>query len=106
MMILTIIFIAIIAVIIAFFIGSIYQKKSILKEQIKLRTTIDDLLEKAKREALEIKKEAELEAKELLFKSKQEIDKEEKEFRKELLQQERRLIQKEENLDRKKDNKL
>jgi ribonuclease Y len=103
-MILTIIFIAIIAVIIAFFIGSIYQKKLILKEQIKLHTTIDDLLEKAKREALEIKKEAELEAKELLFKSKQEIDKEEKEFRKELLQQEKRLIQKEESLDRKKEN--
>jgi len=36
--------------------GSIYQKKIILKEQIKLQSTIDELLEKAKREAIEIKK--------------------------------------------------
>ena len=39
-MILTIIFIAIIVVIIAFIAGSIYQKKSILKEQIKLQLRI------------------------------------------------------------------
>ena len=100
-MILTAIFTTLIAAIIAFFVGSIYQKKIILKEQIKLQSTIDELLEKAKREAIEIKKEAELEAKEILFKAKQELDKEEREFRKELLQQEKRLLQKEESLDRK-----
>lgn len=103
-MILLITFIAFIAIIFAFFAGSIYQKKATLKEQIKLHATIDELLEKAKKEAVEIKKEAVLEAKEVLFKSKQEMDKEEKELRKELLQQENRLLQKEESLDRKKEN--
>jgi ribonuclease Y len=99
-----IIIVAIIAVIIAFFGGSLYRKTLILREQTRLNTTIDALLERAKREAAEIKKEAELEAKEIIFKSKQELDKEEKELRKELLQQEKRLLQKEESLDKKKEH--
>ncbi len=59
------------------------------------------VLEDAKNQAKNIKKEAELEAKEEAIKLKNESDKEAKERRIELQRQENRLFQKEEQLDRK-----
>lgn len=81
--------------------GIFFQKKKIESENQKLNKNAEDVISRAKREADEILKEAQLKSKEITYNAKQEIEKETKERRKELQNQEKRLINKEETIDKK-----
>ncbi|MEW6075029.1 MAG: ribonuclease Y [Candidatus Omnitrophota bacterium] len=61
------------------------------------------LLERGKKEADDIRRQAELEAKDLLYKMRQDFDNETKDRRQEIFNLEKRLAQKEENIDRRLD---
>lgn len=61
------------------------------------------ILEQAKKETLDRRREVELEAKDLLYRMRQDFEKETKDRRIEISNLERRLTQKEENIDRRLD---
>ncbi len=89
------------ALVIGLLAGILLKKRMVEQDNLRLGKTKEELLQRSKREADEIVKEAKLEAKELIFKGRQELDKEMKEKRKELTHVERRLETKEEALDKK-----
>lgn len=92
---------AIIGLIIGGLSGLLYQKRKSESENVKLNRTSDEIIQRSKREADEIVKEAKIEGKEFLFKGKQELDREIKERKKEIQLQEKRIINKEEAIDKK-----
>ena len=95
--------IALILMFASFFFGILFQRRNIEKENMKLNKTVEDIVERSKREAAEIIKESELKYQELVFKGKKELDREENFLKKEIQLMEKRILSKEENLDRKKE---
>jgi len=85
------------------FVGYAILKRLTEAENIRLKSTKEDLYLQAKKTSDDIVKEARLESKEIVFNGKQELDKEIKEKRVELSHHERRLETREESLDKKLD---
>ncbi len=84
------------------FIIAFWLKGKLLSQQIKTdREEASRILEKSKRQAETLIKEADLEIKDKLFKMKSEFDADTKDTRFEFKKRERRIIQKEENIERK-----
>ena len=95
--------IAVVTLVIGFFLGIIYRKKISEREIQGAEEQATRIVNDAIKSAESKKREALLEAKEEIHKSRKEYEKEEKERRSELQKQERRLQQKEESLDKKTD---
>ena len=95
--------IAVVTLVIGFFLGIIYRKKISEREIQSAEEQATRIVNDAIKSAENKKREALLEAKEEIHKSRKEYEKEEKERRSELQKQERRLLQKEESLDKKTD---
>ena len=88
-------------------------KVSVLRNDIELRAEYEreqssvskamtiQTLEQAQKEAVNLRKEVELEAKDLKLKLRSDFEQETKDTRQELKELEKRLMQREENLDRK-----
>ena len=87
-----------------YFIGRLIYKRSFEKKQGDIKTITDKMLDDAREESKQIKKEAILEAKEQELKLRNEFEKEAREKRAELQRTENRLNQKEESLDKKEEN--
>ncbi len=83
-----------------FGIGVIYFRASYKKRLEKAYGTIEDILEKARQEAEEIKREGETQAKDYWMKERKKFEKEAFEARKELEKTSKRLIEKEQALDK------
>lgn len=86
-----------------FFIGYSARKLRAEKKIVLAEDKAKKIIEEAKREAGNRRKEVELEAKDLFYRTRADFEKETKERRTELLTLEKRLLQREENLDRKVD---
>ena len=97
------IIIAVVVLVIGFFLGIIYRKKVSEREIQSAEEQATRIINDAIKSAESKKREALLEAKEEIHKSRKEYEREEKERRGELQKQERRLLQKEESLDKKTD---
>ena len=80
----------------SYFLGKLFAEK---KLQI-TKENAEKIIDQAKKEAGQSKREVELEAKDLLYRLRQDFDKETKDRREELLNLEKRFSQKEENLER------
>ena len=102
--ILPIIIASLISFAIAFFIGMAYRKKVAESKIQGAENEAKRLLDLAKIEAENLKKEEIFKAKEEIMNSRKELDQEIKERRGEVQKQETRLIQKEENLDKRSEN--
>mgnify|MGYP003623486919 CR=1 FL=1 len=92
---------ALLALLLGVGVGVLVRKRITDRENARMGLTREEFLQRAKREADEVVKEARLEAKEVVFKGRQEVEREMKEKRKELTHAERRLETKEEALDKK-----
>lgn len=99
---LSIIIFAITAVI-ALYAGYLLRKHLAEKKIKDAETQALQILEQAKKEAQDKKRETELESKDLLYKLRQDFERETKDRRQEITNLERRLSQKEENIDRRLD---
>ena len=86
------------------YVGMVLKNKSFIKKQGDIKEVTEKMLDDAREESKNIKREAILEAKEQEHKLRVEFERESKEKRAELKQIENRLNQKEESLDRKEDN--
>ena len=95
---------AIVFAVIGILVGMVLKNKSFIKKQGDIQKVTDKMLEDAREESKNIKREAFLEAKEQEQKLRAEIERESKEKRSELKQMENRLNQKEESLDRKEES--
>ena len=84
-----------------FLVGFFYRKRLIESHIDSLESLGKKILDEARKEAENIKKESRLQAKDHLYQLKQEVEKETQERRQELLMLERRFLQKEENLEKK-----
>ena len=93
-----------ISLVIGIIVGMIMRKKIAESKIESAEKEAKRLVDLAKVEAENLKKEEVLKAKEDVMKSKQELDQEIKERRSEIQKQEARIIQKEENLDKRADN--
>jgi len=82
------------------FLGYILSKYAEEKKLTSAKASAKQIIEVAKKEAQERRKETDLEAKDLLYKLRIDFEKETKDRRQELINSERRLIQKEENIER------
>lgn len=79
-------------------------RKYIAEKKVKdAQMQAGQILEQAKKEAQDRKREAELEAKDLLYRMRQDFERESKDRRVEIVNMEKRLAQKEENIDRRLD---
>ena len=96
--------VALVLVIIAFFAGSAYRRKSAEKTIGSAETEAKRILSDAIKTAETRKKETLIEAKEEIHRQRQETENDLRERRKEVQRQENRIQQKEESLDRKMDN--
>lgn len=86
-------------------VGGIVIRKIMLEQSLKnAKNSAEEIIKLSEREAVDIKKEAELKAKDTIFEAKSDAEREAKEKRKEVDNLERRLLQKEENVDRKYEN--
>ena len=85
-------------------VGWFLTKKSFNKKQGDIKKVTDKMLDDAREECKQIKKEAILEAKEQEIKLRNDFERESKEKRAELARTENRLNQKEESLDKKEEN--
>ena len=94
---------AIAALVIGFFVGTVYRKKIAEAEIGGAEEKAKSIVDEAKKAAETKKKEVLLEAKEEIHKSRNELEKELKDRRNEINRQERRIQQKEEALDKKTD---
>jgi len=81
--------------------GFFIRKKVLEKKIEKAEEYSKELISQAKKEAENIKREAELKARDLLYQMKVEFEKEAKEKKDQLLLQEKRLLHKEETIDKK-----
>jgi ribonuclease Y len=95
--------IAAIVALIAFFAGYSIRKYIAEKKIEDAETKALRILEQAKKEAQDKRREAELEAKDLLYRMRQDFERETKDRRQEIFNLEKRLVQKEENIDRRLD---
>ncbi len=95
--------VAVVTLVIGFFIGIMYRKKVSEREIQSAEEEATRIINDAIKGAENKKREALLEAKEEIHKSRKEFEREEKERRTEIQKQERRLQQKEELLDKKTD---
>jgi ribonuclease Y len=78
-----------------------FLRKHIAEKKIQdAETQAQHILEQAKKEALDRRREVELEAKDLMYRMRQDFERETKDRRQEISNMERRLTQKEENIDR------
>jgi ribonuclease Y len=84
-----------------FLVGFFYRKRLMESHIESLEGLGKKILDEARKEAENIKKEARLQAKDQLYQLKQDFEKETQERRQELLALERRFLQKEENLEKK-----
>ena len=79
-------------------------RKYVARKKIQdAETQVGQILEQAKKDAQDRRREAELEAKDLMYRMRQDFERETKERRLEITNSERRLAQKEENIDRRLD---
>ena len=84
------------------FLAGFFYRKHLMESQIEsLEGLGKKILDEARKEAENLKKESRLQAKDHLYQLKQEVEKETQERRQELLMLERRFLQKEENLEKK-----
>jgi ribonuclease Y len=84
-----------------FLVGFFYRKRLMESHIESLESLGKKILDEARKEAENIKKESRLQAKDHLYQLKQEVEKETQDRRQELLMLERRFLQKEENLEKK-----
>jgi len=84
-----------------FLVGFFYRKRLMESHIESLEGLGKKILDEARKEAENIKKESRLQAKDHLYQLKQEVEKETQDRRQELLLLERRFLQKEENLEKK-----
>ena len=89
--------VGIVALAIGFFISRLIEARKVKKASDHAQVIIDD----AKKEAANIRRDALLESKDAILKDRNEFEKEMRDAKKELLQNERRLQQRQSNLDRK-----
>jgi len=97
---------AIVSIIVAFVaaaIGYILRKYIAEKKIQDAESQAEHILEQARKEALDKRREVELEAKDLLYRVRQDFERENKDRRLEISSMEKRLTQKEENIDRRLD---
>ncbi|MGD0336403.1 MAG: ribonuclease Y [Candidatus Omnitrophota bacterium] len=81
-----------------------FMRKHVAEKKIQnAELEAQHILEGAKKEALDKRREAELEAKDLLYRMRQDFEHETKDRRQEIVGLEKRLVQKEENIDRRLD---
>jgi ribonuclease Y len=81
-----------------------FLRKQVAEKKIQAaETQAQHILEQAKKEALDRRREVELEAKDLLYRMRQDFERETKDRRVEISNLEKRLAQKEENIDRRLD---
>lgn len=99
-----IIAVAVAALAIGWFVGWILKDNSFKKKQGDIRRVTDKMIEAAKEESKQIKKEAILEAKEQEIKLRNDFERETREKRAEFQKTENRLNQKEESLEKKEEN--
>ncbi len=93
----------IVVAIIAVYSGYFLRKYIAEKKLKSAEAEAEHILEAAKKEMLDKRREAELEAKDLLHRMRQDFERETKDRRQEIVNLERRLSQKEENIDRRLD---
>ena len=103
-MLLCVIAVSVVFIIVAFFIGGLYRKKTAERKIGSAEEEAEKIKSEAAKEAQRAKKEALIEAKDELHKLRTEQERELKDRRNEVTHQEKRLQQKEENLDRKTEN--
>ena len=78
-----------------------FLRKYIAEKKLKsAEVEAEHILEVAKKEVLDKRREAELEAKDLLYRMRQDFEREIKDRKQEIVNLEKRLTQKEENIDR------
>lgn len=97
---------AIVSIIVAFVaaaIGYVLRKRVAEKKIQDAESQAGHILEQARKEALDKRREVELEAKDLLYRVRQDFERENKDRRLEISNMEKRLTQKEENIDRRLD---
>ncbi|MFA5286661.1 MAG: ribonuclease Y [Candidatus Omnitrophota bacterium] len=97
---------AIVSIIVAFVaaaIGYVLRKHIAEKKIQDAESQAGHILEQARKEALDKRREVELEAKDLLYRVRQDFERENKDRRLEISSMEKRLAQKEENIDRRLD---
>ncbi|SEM42700.1 ribonucrease Y [Ligilactobacillus sp. WC1T17] len=99
--IISVLVIAIVTLVLGFFVGILYRKNSYEKTLDAASRTAEGILATAKKEAAAQKKEAILEAKDESQRYRSEVEDELKERRSEVQKQENRLLAREENIDRK-----
>lgn len=97
-----------IAIFIVIAIAAVYSgyflRKYVAEKKLKsAEAEAEHILETAKKEMLDKRREAELEAKDLLYRMRQDFERETKDRKQEIVNLERRLSQKEENIDRRLD---
>ncbi len=95
-----IIIFVIVGIAVGFVVSSVLSKSKSQKAQ----GTATEILEKAKKDAETIKREADIEAKDNAYKLKNEMEREIADKKKEISQQENRLIQREDTLDKRSEN--
>ncbi|MDD5560837.1 MAG: ribonuclease Y [Candidatus Omnitrophica bacterium] len=101
-MILSILIFIVIALVAAY--SGYFLRKHIAEKKLKsAEAQAEHILEFAKKEVLDKRREAELEAKDLLYRMRQDFERETKDRKQEIVNLERRLTQKEENIDRRLD---
>jgi ribonuclease Y len=96
----TILIIALAVAIVATFAGYLLRKHLAEKKIQVAELQAQHILEQAKKEAMDKRREMELEAKDLLYRMRQDFERETKDRRLEISNLEKRLTQKEENIDR------
>lgn len=84
--------------------GAFMMRLRVDKSNEELNKTVDDILERARTEALNITKDARLESKEIMHKGRQDLAADVKDRKKEIAQLEKRLQNKEETLEQKIDD--
>ncbi len=97
---------AIVSIVVAFVaaaIGYVLRKHVAEKKVQDAESQAEHILEQARKEALDKRREAELEAKDLLYRVRQDFERETKDRRLEISNMEKRFAQKEENIDRRLD---
>ena len=94
------IFIFIATALIAAYLGYFFRRYVAERKIQDAETKVKLILEQAKKEAQDKRREVELEAKDLLYRMRQDFERETKDRRQEILNSEKRLAQKEENIDR------
>jgi ribonuclease Y len=92
---------SVVALVVGFIIGGMLKKSAIEAQLVATRTGADAIMESAKKEADNTRREAELHAKDKIFQGRQEFEKEVQASRKEFQIIEKRILSKEDGLDKK-----